>query len=369
MGHIPVLDTVFKDANNPYELLRTEELMRQNACFVRTYCRQRLQENCLNLAAEVYDYYLTLRDGKLRKDNITPSEQHEQSHLLNLIGLLDADQWNLGYDQHKFGGAEALFMATIFHDVIEDDDHSAEQLLKVMQDRIPALRTKYKLTPQRELQLQAEAMHATNIVKLISRNEPDENGNIPSRSAYNTRWLKHPGAVIIKMIDWNNKISTMPGVKAFEEKGQWRMRRNIDETDHVFLDSAQKMALRAAETYPEIEGKLKRLDSVMAILFRSVKGYLYYSSSDATPKDECPFSFDEWIEPAQAILENVPDGANDIKRLERRIAAIGEDKPNIAEYHRYILAPALKPLLEPQERLNPPYTPPCACRPFPSPFQ
>ena len=316
---------------NPQTLFGSEDQVLANRMQLRQYCRDILVQRGLSTALAAYDYYIELNKDETRKDG-TPAEAHVQLHIVLLDSLLKSEKNRLGYDEEIFGSEDALFAALALHDMIEDNDQTPERLIAELLKGIDI---------ESDQQRVRDSAKAVQMICLMSRNWPFENP--PNRSQYNARWASHPGTLLIKMIDWANKLATMPGVELFEKDGQKRMRRNIDETDHLFVDEAQGLTKRAISRHPEIKSKIKKIDAVMAILFNAIKGYTLYSSGSYEGKacDEKPFNFGGLISPAKGALGNLPNGLNLVKILAARIKKSGQDHSKVEEYNKHILEPAL----------------------------
>lgn len=318
--------------------------MRINSAFLRSHCRHLIETQNLPLSLIAFDHFISLNQSEMRKDGITPSEHHEHSHLLNLYGVLEYVGWKLGYSQEKFGSADALVVALLFHDLIEDRGQSATVLLGVLYDGINQNLRDHRISAAQAEMMRHDARCAIAMVRDMSRNEPDEHGNILNRSQYNNRWLGNPGAVIIKLIDWTNKLATMPGVETFECKNQWRMRRNLEETDHVFLDERQAITRRAMKMHIGSAEIYEALDAIMCVTFNCAKGYTFYATSnvEANPADEPVFDFSKQIEKVNAVSRHIPRGANNIAILTDRIRDNPYEYPRVDDYYRFNIKPMME---------------------------
>ncbi len=337
----------FNNQNTAHQLLASEELMRHNAAFLRDYCRNILETRGLKLAGIAYDYFVQVNEGKMRKDNITPVEQHIQLHILNLDALLKSEGNRLGWDEEKYGSQDAIFTAVVFHDMIEDDNHTDLQLLRILENKTEVLWNNKKINRSQHIAMYDSAMNSIKIVKVLSRNQPAEDGKIPNRTQHTNLLLDHPGAILIKLIDWTNKIATMPGVDAFECNNQARMRRNLSETADIFFDQRQALSSRAKDRYPEIRRKIEKLDAILGIVYHNLSGYAIRCNSDyeGDPRQEPPYNYRPLIRLAKHVLKYLPDGANLIKVELKRLETVGEEKPIIADYLKYVLMPAVEPLM------------------------
>jgi hypothetical protein len=342
-------DIGFKDSGNEQrqsELLASETLMRINAAFLREHCRQILTDRGLIVANIAYEYFLQINQGKMRKDEITPSEQHEQMHIILADALLKSERNKLGWDTKKYGGEDAFFTAIVFHDVIEDHGHSDTELLRILEDGIEERYKKYKTTIFSHNKNYEEAKRAIDMVRILSRNWPDGDENKVNRMQYMHRLAKLPPTLLIKMIDWANKAATMIGVDHFEKNGQEKIRKNIEETDEVFGDVRQALPKRVAEQHPKLRTKILKLDAIMAILQHILKGYVHRKGQGLdNAGQELPYDFRQWPGLAQSVLRYTPDGGNLIKVLMARLQKEGEFDPVIRTYHNESVFPAIQSLM------------------------
>lgn len=334
------------DDYNPHKTFPSEESMRLNADHFKHYGYTILEERRLPLSHIALSVYYTLLNNAatdMRKDGVTRRDLHELSHLDVMDKLLIAtgSRW---IDSGKYGSEDALFAALILHDVIEDFKISPKVLEEMVRDALVGLRLNLGDHEDiQEEQIDFDLDQTIKIVELLSRK--DHEGNLvvgEDRLLQADRWLDHPYAFVIKMIDWSNKLQTMPGVKAFEKKKAFKMQKVLDETGLLFVDEQQGFIRQAIDRYPEIKEPCEMMEGIMGMMFQMVNTYRKLVSKDFIfdPINARPFNFDQYLNQSRKLLSIMVSGNNYIGPVIERFENIGETNLLVGNFLNHMVKPA-----------------------------
>ncbi|NQZ13766.1 MAG: hypothetical protein HRT94_02925 [Alphaproteobacteria bacterium] len=329
------------------QLFASEALIRQNRDAFRGYCYEIFQRRNLPLSHIALTFYLSIIDDHdkiMRKDAQTPREQHEESHIITMDALINTmgDDW---IDPDIYGSIDALFASIVLHDVIEDFKISPKFIDFILREKVTNLYHADVITDDEYQQAQQDIFHTIEIVKLLSRKDEDGKQFAENdRASQAAQWLKHPYAFPIKQIDWCNKLQTMPNVEHFEKNDFARMDKVLTETAIFFVEQQQNMSGKAIKKYPQLKPVCEPLDSVMGMLFQTLRTYVALKKGSITlsPEKADPFNFDRYIEHTSDLLKNLPKGNNYISPLLDRIDADGEDDILAHNFLTHMIKPTFR---------------------------
>lgn len=333
--------------NNPKDLFPSEEKMRENRMKFRQYCFEILDKRQLPLANLAFALYLNTVDNSdkdMRKDGITPREQHEESHVVTLDALLDTvgSEW---INAEEYGSEDTLFAATILHDMIEDFNLSPKAIRTFLQDGIANMYKAAHFNADHLPQLGIDIEQTVEIVKLLSRKDQHGKKFADDDRVLNAKkWLEHPFAYVIKTIDWSNKLQTMVGVAHFEDNDQKKMGKVIDETSFLFVNEQQALTKRAIEQYPFLKPVCAPMEGVMGMLFQTLNTYkkIRTGSFPFNPETAYSFDFDDYLQAAKPLLTKLPRGNNYIDPLLVRLKSVAQEDSRISPFIENMIKPAFK---------------------------
>lgn len=340
-----VLKRCFDENFPANKVFASEALIRRNRDAFRGYAYHILDKRGLPLSHIALGFYLRLveeTDKEIRKDKITPREQHEESHVLTLHKLLDVvgTSW---IDPDKYGSLDVLFTACILHDVIEDLKISESAIIDYLGEGIRQMHLQDILSDEEFNEKFEEISQAVEIVVLLSRK--DENGKKiaqDDRIKQAKRWLENPYAYVIKMIDWNNKLQTMVGVRHFESDELAKMGKVLSETGLLFVEEQQGFTNQAIRLYPFLEKVCNPLEGIMGMQFQTLSTYKKLKSDEYRfdPKTAYPFNFNRYLEQAKPLIDALPTGNNYISPLLERLDAVSETDSKVKDFISYMLKPS-----------------------------
>jgi hypothetical protein len=341
-----VLHTKFGDDFNAQEVFSSEQAVRMKFGLFRAHCYRILQMRNLPLAHIALTSYLAMiPEGKneIRKDQMSRREQHEESHIDVMDKLLKATD-ELWIDEEKYGSVDALFVAVICHDIVEDFGVSPKMIKSIIQSGVDSLkRNSTQLNHRTDSQVEHDLNQAMVMVELLSRK--DEMG-MPvvgdNRIDQAKRWLEHPYVMPIKLIDWCNKLQTMPGVDHFEKDGFKRLVKVLDETALLFVDEQQDFIGQAVEKYPDINDPCRTMEGFLSSLFQMLRTYklVQEGSIPFNPETAKPFNFDVSLDATSRILPLMLAGNNYYSPFIERLELAANDNPKVADMIKYMIAPA-----------------------------
>ena len=267
------LDIDFLSAHDGSEIdpdhFRTEIMIRQKRELFRHYTFNIMRRRNLPLSMPAANFYLNLTEGSnkaYRKDDMTPREQHEESHVVTEDTILKIRDHSW-IKPEKYGSIDTIIAALWLHDVIEDfrvPPNDIDDMLKEAVSKAPSV-----LKRQAEIDREQVLI----LVKIMSRK--DENGiNIDDcRIKQAEQWLLHPYGMPLKLIDWSNKLSTLVGVDVFESDGQKKLRKTLNETELLFDNEQQQFVTQAIEKWPFTAEPCNIMEGVIGLLVRPLKTY------------------------------------------------------------------------------------------------
>ena len=341
----PDISGSFNGFFDPNIVFSTERGIRDNPALFSQYCRGFLEEDNLPISMIAFDFHEKINEGRTRKDKKTPAKQHEQTITRTLIAALDVCDvyipYNTAYKNGLYFSKDIIVTAALLHDVLENHKDKYKNVTKLFDafesfiNAIPDLNKKEKAS------LVLDMASAMRTVRILTR---DEN----ARNTYNKGLLEDPAAVIIKLIDWTNKLATMVGVEAFEDNNQAGMKRALEETELLFVDEFQGFISEAKERYPELNEILNLLDDYMACVYHPLKAYSYYATEpkSGNPSNSIPYKFSKISERPTRLLKLLPPGLNWPKTSLNRMIENPCEYERIPDYCHSLAIPALKKLIE-----------------------
>ncbi len=337
----------FGEDYDPQYLFPSELSIRLKFALWRSHCYQILQERNLPMSHIGLTAYLAMiPEGKkeIRKDSITRREQHEESHVDVMDKLLKVtgEYW---IDEDKYGSVDALFLAIICHDIVEDFNTSPAMIKSIIKSGLDSLRSNGShLINKTDEEIEKDLDHAMEIVLYLSRK--DEMGNLivgENRIDQANRWLSHPYCMPIKIIDWCNKIQTMPGVDHFEKDGFQRLVKVLDETALLFVDEQQDFIGQAIEKFPEIEEPCRIMEGFLSPLFQMSRTYKLLQEGKVffNPKEAKPFNFEKSLSAVERILPIMIPGNNYFEPFIERLEMVAHNhNPKVGDMIKYMIKPA-----------------------------
>lgn len=327
------------------QLFASESLIRQNRHAFQQSIYEMFAEKELPLSHLAMDMYLTEVQGSdkdMRKDKFTPRQLHEQSHINAFSHLFD----EVGTDWIKpeeYGSLDAFFAAVALHDIIEDFNLSPNAIRSQLKSGLENLFSKNAISEEEYHRGLKDIEHTLDIVICLSRT--DEMGKKIAendRIAQAKKWLNHPYAMPIKLVDWSNKLQTMVGVEHFQKDNYARMRLVLDETSLLFVDEQQGFTNKAIKKYPFIAEACQPLEGIMGMLFQTLNTYqkLKIGRFSFDPQEAYSFNFEAYLNKSMSFLARLPTGNNYIGPMVERLENIAADDPQTASFLKHMLLPS-----------------------------
>ena len=328
-------------------LFSNEENIRNHRAEFRQNAYAILERRNLPMAHVALTMYLSVKNdcgSNMRKDKITPREQHEESHLETLDALI-----NTAGDGWISSSQDVIFTATILHDVIEDFYISENQIRQYLETGLKNLLQNNTLSENQYATCMAGLPDAIHKVSLLSRKNADGSKIAEQdRVLQAKRWLEDPEVYVIKMIDWLNKLQTLVGVENFEKDGFKKFGKVIDETGFLFVDEQQGMTRRAVHMYPEIAKACEPLEGVMGILFQTLNTYkkIKTDTFPFSPETAFTFNFANYLEKSEGLLRNLVRGNNYISPALDRLAIDSQKDPRVKTFLSHMILPSFPEFLK-----------------------
>ncbi|MEM8833772.1 MAG: hypothetical protein AAGB32_04445 [Pseudomonadota bacterium] len=146
----------------------------------------------------------------------------------------------------------------------------------------------------------------------------------------------------IKLIDWANKLQTMPGVDHFEDNGFEKMVKVLDETALLFLDEQQNLVKRAIKKYPQIKEPCLIMEQFPSMLFQMLRTYKTLREEKVIfdPQNAQPFNFKKPLKDLKPLLKIMLPGNNYIEPFIERLSMVATTDEKVDGLITHMIKPA-----------------------------